>query len=131
MENGTIVYAGGIIEALKMSNKQFLDNTLKAFDDKIENFLGYILTISNGDDKFEMLVVYDNGPTNHVKPNTYGKMFTSGRDWNLDSCKPVSYSFDIKDKETVIKNLGFNIEPAVIEMDSITIDGDKYLIIKE
>lgn len=130
MDNGTTVYTGDIVEALKMSNKQFLDDTLKAFDDKIENFLGYILNVSNGVFKAELLVVYDNGPANYLQSDTNAKWFDSG-DWNLVSCKPVSYSFDIKDKETIIKNLGFNTEPITVSIDSITIEGDKYLIMKK
>ena len=129
--NETIVYVDSILSALKLSNKQFLEDILKSFDDKIENFLGFILEISPtnssvGCEKIQLLT-FDG--KYYLKSGHNTGWLVSRIGWNLDSCRPVAYSFDIKDKQQIVNNLGFSSEPIELRLYSITIEGDQYLII--
>nr|DAX86126.1 MAG TPA: hypothetical protein [Caudoviricetes sp.] len=131
MDNGTTVYVDNIITALEMSNKQFMEDVLKAFDEKIENCLGCILTISNDFFEFEILHAFDGIRSQYTKQGVEITALRTGGDYILKSCKPVSYSFDIKDDKIVIKNLGFDTEPKELNIGSITIEGDTYHIMKK
>ena len=121
MDNGTTVYVDNIISALEMSNKQFMEDVLKAFDEKIENDFF----------EFEILHAFDGVRSQYTKQGMEITALRTGGDYILKSCKPVSYSFDIKDDKIVIKNLGFDTEPKEINIGSITIEGDTYHIMKK
>lgn len=132
MENGTIVYADSIMSALKMSNKQLAEDIIKAFDDKIENFLGFILEISTSFEKFELLTVDSEYYVKRDREPKDISWLSSGLDWKLESCRPVSYSFDIKDNNfLIIDNLGFSTKPSEIYLNSIEIEGDIYRIMRK
>lgn len=132
MENGTIVYADSIMSALKMSNKQLAEDIIKAFDDKIENFLGFILEISTSFEKFELLTVDGEYYVKRDREPKDISWLSSGLDWKLESCRPVSYSFDIKDNNfLIIDNLGFSTRPSEICLNSIEIEGDIYRIMRK
>ena len=119
-------HADSIMSALKMSNKN-VKRVLKSFDDKNENFLGFILKVSNDFDSFEILTFDDY--YYYLKRGVKSFWATSGNDFNLDSFKMVSCSSNVVDKILIVKTLGFNIEPTKLDIRSITIDGETYRII--
>lgn len=125
MSTGITSHADSIMSALKMSNKN-VKRVLKSFDDKTENFLGFILKVSSDFDSFEILTFNDEY---YLKRGVKPFWITSGNDLDLISFKMVSYSSNDGDKKLVVKNLGFNTEPTKIDISSITIDGETYLII--
>ena len=118
-------HADSIMSALKMSNKN-VKQVLKSFDDKNENFLGFILKVSNDFDSFEILTFNDDY---YLKRGVKTFWATSGNDFNLDSFKMVSCGSNVVDKILIVKTLGFNTEPTKIDISSITIDNEVYLII--
>lgn len=125
MSTGITSHADSIMSALKMSNKN-VKHLLKSFDDNNENFLGFILKVSNDFDSFEILTFDDDY---YLKRGVKSFWITSGNDFDLVSFKMVSYSSNVGDKKLVVKNLGFNTEPTKLDISSITIDGETYRII--
>lgn len=118
-------HADSIMSALKMSNKN-VKRVLKSFDDKNENFLGFILKVSNDFDSFEILTFDDDY---YLKRGVKTFWATSGNDFDLVSFKIVSYGSNNGDRKLVVKKLGFNTEPTKLDIGSITIDGETYRII--